>query len=672
MEKRENLSELPIKKPFLGCAYYPEDWDDGQLVHDVEMMLRAGVTCARIGEFAWRKMEPEPGRFEFGWLHRVVDALAEAGIRVVMGTPTATPPVWLGAAHPEVFMRRPDGTRAQHGGRRHCCANVPSYREACDAIVRALGREFGRDANVIGWQLDNEIYSGGVGCTCEYCVKAFHDRLEREYGSVENLNERWDLNLFSQAYDSFDQVPGDWNAWHNPHLKYEWAGAHYESDIAFIHRQADILRQYTDAPIGTDMMPVNGMGYEAMCGGLDVVMFNHYNTRDNVSAEVFWFDHLRTLKDRPFWNTETSATWNGNTEIGMVLQPEGFCRVNSWLPVALGGECCMYWLWRQHRAGHELMHGSLLSPEGRPTHTFAEIRRTSEEFERASELIAQTKVRTPVALHFTSRAWQLFEQQRFVKDNSYQANVIGVHESLVRCGTRPDVIGALHPLDGYRLLVSPCLMTLEDGDLAERIRCFVENGGVWVAGPMTDVRDGIGAHYVDRAMGMMESWLGVRLEYSVPTDGTVLKTAWANGDELRVRAWAELCDPGDGDSLASVVGGHSALVGKTVISRHKAGKGEVILCGALLDAPELDRLLCAALSDAGVDTFRAEGTLQVSPRYGDAGECTVLCETGGAPASLTVDSPVTDILTEESFSETVPVAPYGVRVLAKTPPLRGC
>ena len=666
MKNTKRSEQTHVPTPFLGCAYYPEDWDDGQLDYDIGMMLKAGIACARIGEFAWRKMEPAPGRYEFGWLHRVVDALGKAGIAVVLGTPTATPPVWLGEAHPDVFVRLENGTRAQHGGRRHCCSNNPHYLAACDGIVRAMGREFGGDPNVIGWQLDNEIYPWGTGCTCVYCLNAYHERLKREYGNIENLNARWDLNLFSQAYDRFDQVPDDRNAWHNPHLRYEWAAAHYEADIAFIHRQANILRAYTSAPIGTDMMPTNGLDYEKMCGALDVVMFNHYNTPENLSDAAFWFDFLRGLKDRPFWNTETAATWNGSTAIGQFLKPEGFCRVNSWLPAALGGECNMYWLWRQHWAGHELMHGSVLSPEGRPTHAFGEIRRTAAEFAAASAFLTETRVKTDVALHFTSRSWQLFEKQPMVEGNSYLKNVLSVHRSLVRCGVRPDVLGAEHSLTGYRLLVSPCVMTLEDGDLAERIRAFVENGGVWLAGPMTDIRNGVGAHYTDRAMGMLEEWLGVRLDCGVPTDGTVLRTAWENGDALEARQWAELYTLNGGERLAAVTGGHSALTGKSLISRHRVGKGEVILCGALTGEDDLDRLIRLALADAKAEPYRVKGELHVSPRQGETQKGLVICETGNAPASLQITSPMTDLLTGETFTDTVPVEPYGVRVLEET------
>ncbi len=655
---------MEYTKPFLGCAYYPEDWDESEIDYDIRMMKEAGITCARIGEFAWRKMEPVRGFYSFGWLHHVIDKLKEAGISVILGTPTPTPPIWLSQAYPDVLVEKPDGTHSNHGGRRHCCSVNPHYLEACDAIVHAMGREFGEDPNVIGWQLDNEIYSFSC-CTCALCVKEFHRFLEEKYGTIENLNARWNLNLFSQAYDRFDEIPPAVLAWHNPHIQLDWKLSHYRADIAFMHRQAAILRQYTTAPIGTDMMPFNGLDYEEMTEPLDIVQFNHYNVPANLHEAVFWFDFLRTLKDRPFWNTETATTWNGSVAVGQALKPEGYCRVNSWLPVALGGEANMYWLWRQHWAGHELVHGSVLSPEGRPCHVFGEVQQTAAEFVKASDFLTGTKVETPVAMHFTSRSWNLFEQQPVVNGLNYMGEMAGLHKSLMKLGVRPDVIGAKHTLDGYKVLVSPLLMTLEDGDLTERIADWVKAGGIWVAGPLTDVRNDIGAHYTDRAMGMLETLLGIRQDYTIPTDGTVLRTAWADGAELTCRRLAE-CYENVPEALAAVTSGHSALVGKTVIGKVPYGKGAVILCGTLPSEADLAKLYGIALAEAGVQTYETTGLLTVTPRAGDAGCGLVLCEVGNGAASIRLPEPMRDLLTEVVYPAGVmDIAPYGIHVLVK-------
>lgn len=659
---------INIRKPFLGCAYYPEDWEESEIPYDISMMKKAGITCARIGEFAWRKMEPRSGVFEFAWLHRVVDALRESGIAVIMGTPTATPPIWLSEAHPDVLMQWDNGTRANHGGRRHCCSNNPNYLEACDRIVEAMGKEFGDDPAIIGWQLDNEIYAWGKGCVCPHCVSVFRKRLEKKYGSIENLNKRWNLNLFSQAYDSFDQIPPAVNAWHNPHICFEWDESHYQSDIEFMHRQAEILRKHTAAPIGTDMMPVNGMDYEQMNENLDVIMFNHYNVPDNISDEVFWFDFLRTLKERPFWNTETATTWNGSTCIGQFLKPEGFCRVNSWLPVALGGEGNMYWLWRQHSAGHELVHGSVISPEGRPVHVFGEIARTAEEFEKVSDFINGTKVSSEVALLFTSLNWKLFEHQRIIDGNDYCGQVRKVHGVIRKIGVCPDVIGARHSLENYKILFAPFAMTLEDNDLAERIRKWVNEGGVLVAGPMTDIRNAIGAHYTDRAMGMLEDMLNIRLDYQIPTDGKYLKVCGNDGGEIGVCGYVE-CHTQflGGESIARVCKGHSALLDKTVIGKYRYGKGEVIICGAILDEKGLETISCIALKDAGVYKYETEGSLVMIPRSGKETEGLIICETSFEEGEAVIRDNMTDLITGQKYraGEKISVKPYDVLILRK-------
>lgn len=655
-----------MKTPFLGCAYYPEDWDESFIQDDIAKMKLAGIKCARIGEFAWRKMEPVRGQYDFEWLHKVVNALGENGIAVVMGTPTATPPIWLSDEHRDVLVLNEGGYQTEHGGRRHCCSNNPNYLKASYEIVEAMGREFGNDPYIIGWQLDNEIYSFGIGCVCRHCMDKYHSDLKEKYKTIENLNKQWNLNLFSQAYDRFDQIPAAIHAWHNPHLRYEWHHSHYDSDIRFMHQQAEILRKYTSQPIGTDTMPINGMDYEKMNEKMDVVMFNHYNTPKNLTNEIFWFDFLRNIKEKPFWNTETATTWNGSVAISQHLKPEGYCRVNSWLPVALGGESNMYWLWRQHWAGHELVHGSVLSPEGRPTHVFNEIQQTASDFEKAADFINNTRVKTPVAMHFTSKSWELFDQQPIFEGNSYDHELMAFHRAMMRKGVRPDVIGARNALDGYKVLFTPLQMTLEDGDMGEKIEAFVRNGGIWVAGPMTDIRNAIGAHYTDKAMGMIENMLGVELACSVPTDGNYLKAKWADGEELTVSKWAEAYNLlSSGEAFAQITEGHSSLNGKSIISRHMYGKGAVILVGAMSDDRGYDRLVSTALEMAGVKEKTTSGNLVVVEREGNGVSGMIVIENANKEGRIDLDCEMTDILTGRTHAGCMDIAPYGVYVLLK-------
>ncbi len=655
-----------LKKPFLGAAYYPEAWDECEIAHDIGQMKQAGITCVRVAEFAWLSMEPERGKFEFEWLHRVIDTLGENGISVILGTPTAAPPIWLIREHPDVSVLRENGIRPSHGGRRHCCSNNLHYIEASERIVEAMGREFGRDPNVVAFQLDNEIYTLDKGCMCDDCMERFHRTLEKKYGSIEELNRRWDLNTWSQGYGSFDEVPAPVIGWHtNPHLAYEWITCQQEGNMEFIWRQAEILRNYTEVPLGTDMVPMGGLDYEKTTEPLDIVMFNHYHVPENFGEAVMWFDFVRTLKDKPFVITETATTWNGTTVFAQYMIPEGFCRVNSWLPIALGGEGNMYWLWRQHWGGQELLHGSVVSPAGRPAHVFGEIRQTASELKKAAEICNATKIDTSVAMHFTTASWNLFLQHPLLDGFAYVPELARIHKAITKTGLRPDVIGAEHSLDEYRLIFSPFVMTLENGKLAERISAWVKDGGIWVAGPATDIRNDIGAQYTDRALGMIEGLLGVKLDYTLPIDGTVLRFAWKDGRELKCEKWVE-CYSGAGEALASVVGGHSAVVGKSVIRKVSCGKGTVILCGTIMPEKDLYQLVDIAVKTAGIHPYAIEGDLQVIPRKGEKAECLMLVETGNAPAGVQLDEDMTDLITGQKIAAgRWPVEPYGIHILTR-------
>ena len=145
--------------PFLGTAYYPEAWDASMVDEDLDKMCAYGIKCVRIAEFAWKNMEPEEGKFDFSLMRKVVDGCKKRGMYVIMGTPAACPPVWLSKKCPGVYAEYFDGKSGHHGARRLTCFSDPDYIYYGDRITEMMAREFGKDENVIGWQVDNEIDS---------------------------------------------------------------------------------------------------------------------------------------------------------------------------------------------------------------------------------------------------------------------------------------------------------------------------------------------------------------------------------------------------------------------------------------------------------------------------------------------------------------------------------
>ncbi len=661
--------------PMLGAAYYPEDWDESEQEKDILWMKRAGIKVIRVAEFAWRCMEPREGEFHFDWLHRVIDRLKAADIQVVLGTPTATPPIWLEELDPD--MRRWDGAGVQelHGGRRHCCSNNETYNRYSLRIVEKMAREFGQEESLLGWQIDNEIYRYGDGCYCPACVSRFRQYLQEKYHTIENLNKRWNLNIFSQAYDRFDQIPAPARSWQNPHLNFEWNQFQSNSHIAFVNRQAEILRQFTDKPIGTDMMMVMGMDYEKMTKNLDFVQFNHYHTAENLWNVPFWFDMIRPLKVRPFWNTETATCWNGSSMIRQSIKPDGFCRVNSWLPVALGGEMNMYWHWRQHWGGHELMHGSVMSAACRPLPVFEEVQQTASEFEKAADFIAGSHVETDVAFQVSGVNSAIQGTQMIVPEpaagagdeaSAYLTRILNYfYHPVEQSGLRPDVIHPGKPLDGYRLLVSPVMLTLEEAGLQQRIADWVRNGGTWVVGPMTDIRNDIGAHYTDRAMGLVEALTGATLTYQIPDANHMLKAQWFDGSAFTPNEWLQLYDvPEDAQVLARITDGYSTTVGKALAAKTQVGKGCVILVGTFANPEDMQRILNIASKESGVTPMHHSGSVTAVRRSGEKRGYIVL-EHDGQEAFFAPPVTVRDILTgaEYEANREITLKPYDVKVL---------
>ena len=653
-----------MSRILLGANYYPEAWDDDLLDWDIQKMKEGGFNVVRIAEFSWKKMEPTEGNYSFEWLHRVVDKMRAAGIGVIMGTPTATPPSWFTKKYPESLTLSSAGVRTSHGGRRHCCSNNPDYLRYSFNIVKRLAAEFGNDRGIIGWQIDNEIYHNAPGCCCEYCMAAFHKHLESKYGDADGVNRDWNLNLFSQAYDRIEDIPAPVNGWHNPHIQLEWNLSHFDSHKKFVHKQAQIVREYSMAPIGTDTMPLNGFDYRALNEPLDVAQFNHYKT--DLLGVCMWMDYMRNFSRIPFWNTETQATWNGSTAPGHSLQPEGFIYMNTWLPIMLGGEANLYWLWRTHWAGHELMHGAVLDTSGRYTYANGEIRKAALEFEKVRDFLSDYKVQSDTALLFTSLNWNIRLTQKISKSIENECGFVDVfYKSLIASGIHPDVIDCKEELEKYKLIFTPCAYTLEEHSFGERMEAWIRKGGVWVTGPMTDIRTAIGTKYKNSPYGFFEELTGARLSYILPDDNGTLLLQNDEGEAVGGSASYELFDVEEVEPLLVVKEGHSALLGKCASFIKKIGDGYVIMLGTLPEKKELLRIIKRAAVLADACTYNVDDGLMVTKRYSENDSLYIVASVGGKEGTFRFEGEYTDVISGEVYRDSLRLMPYELRILKK-------
>ncbi|RAS22561.1 beta-galactosidase [Paraburkholderia bryophila] len=488
----------------LGVCYYPEQWPRSMWADDAKRMVELGITHVRIAEFAWSRMEPRAGEFEWEWLDEAVAVLAAAGLKLVLGTPTASPPKWLIDAHPDVLPVRADGTRWNFGSRRHYDLSSDTYRRECVRIVSAMAARYGRHASIVAWQTDNEL--GCHDTVPSYSAAAlarFHRWLHLRYGTVGALNDAWGNVFWSMEYPSFEAIelptltPTDANPIHL--LEYR---RFMSDEVASFHcEQVDVLRRHAPE---ADVLH-NFMGFFttfdhyrfAEGDALDVAAWDSYPIARTESIalpdeqkaryartahpDVSAFDHdrYRAIGRGRFWVMEQQAgpvnwaSWNPVPAKGMV-------RLWAYEAFAHGAELVSYFRWRQCPYAQEQMHSGLNLPNDELSPGGLEVQQAAREIAASPVLSAPgAAARAAVAVVFDYETQWMFEIQRHGKGFDYQTLAFDYYESLRELGLDVDIVPRNAGLSAYRLVVVPSLAVIDD----VLVRQIERSTAQWVFGP---------------------------------------------------------------------------------------------------------------------------------------------------------------------------------------------
>lgn len=466
----------------LGCCYYPEHWPEAMWADDAQRMAEMGLSLVRIGEFAWSRIEPEPGRYDWGWLDRAIATLHAAGLKVILGTPTATPPKWLVDTMPDMVAIDEQGRPRGFGSRRHYCYSHAGYRAECVRIVTALATRYGQHPAIVMWQTDNEY-----GCHdtvlsfSDAAAAAFRVWLAAHYGSIGGLNTAWGNVFWSMEYRSFAEVDP-------PHLTVTEANpAHwldyrrFASDqvVSFNRAQTDIIRVH--AP-GRDITH-NFMGFftefdhHAVGRDIDVATWDSYPLG---FLEQFWFSseekraYLRQgHPDIAAFHHDLYRGCSGGRWGVMEQQPGpvNWARFNpAPLPgmVALwtleaaahGAEFTSYFRWRQAPFAQEQMHAGLLRPDSTEAEAANEVREAASAL---ADIGAQHTAQALVALVFSYEAAWVCGIQPQGASFRYLELVFEWYSALRARGLDVDIVAPDEDLTGYRMVLIPTLPIVPKG-----------------------------------------------------------------------------------------------------------------------------------------------------------------------------------------------------------------
>ncbi|MEM6378420.1 MAG: beta-galactosidase [Bacteroidota bacterium] len=576
-------------KTYYGVAYYPEAWDFKTLAKDIELMKEVNINVVRMGEFSWNLMEPREGQYEFDWLHKVIDQLYKNDIHVILGTPTASPPLWMAKKYPEIFKVDENGNRKGHGARKNTSFSSETYRSFSRKICDQLGKEFGNKPGVIAWQTDNEFSASSD--FSEETRRRWVKWLQQRYQNIENLNDIWATNLWSMEYASFEDIPmAKPNIWHHPSLRIDWTQFCSDQVVAFQQIQLDALRKYTKTPITHDAMPGQSLNYPDLFENLDFMTTNFYHNFSVYSRVQTNFDRLRGYSKGLHWVFETAPNYSGGGPKGknwFIHQPKGAVRAITWSNYAMGGQGTIFWLWRQHPAGQEMVHGSFISAWGKKAANWNQLKQIGQELKDQSEFILNTPVdKADIAIIYSHKADMGFRVEQYTSNDIryYTDWAQRFYQPMSDAFLHRDVIHEGIDLSNYKMVVAPMLPSLNP-EYIDQVERWVKNGGTLLLGPMSGYRTEYYTAPTEHALGKIGNWIGLEVESRIPIDGfnskedQPLLVQFKDSDvaESKGGLWSEALSSKQGKVLATYKNGMHD--GQAAIIETQVGKGKVVFFG---------------------------------------------------------------------------------------------
>jgi len=661
---------------YVGADYYPEHWPEERWAEDARLMAEAGFNVARMAEFAWRRLEPEPGKFDFDWLDRAIAMLAERGIQTVLGTPTAAPPAWLVRSHPDILTVDENGVTRGFGTRHHRCVNSPALGEATERIVAAMAEHYAGNDGVIGYQLDNEFGCHADNlCYCEACAKAWREWLAERYGSPGELNRRWGLVFWGQEISSWDEM---WTprrpqtgatTHHSPSLLLEYQRFTSESFQRYAALQADILKRHSPGKFVTH----NFMGASRptdtwmLAEPLTLVAMDRYPGYGDCASPDFagpalGLDLTRALAKAPYWVMEEQSGPTGWLSMSPTPRP-GQIALWAWQAVARGADGIVFFRWRACRFGAEQYWHGILGHDGLPGRRYLEAAAFARRFRKLADRIEPTFNATEVAIIDDYDSDFAMDVQPGAEGISRRRVRDVIHAALARRGIMADFIHPEEPLEAYSVIFAPPMFVTREDD-AERFAEFVREGGELVLTFRSGVKDDVNACLDVELPGPFREVAGLVVEEYDPIGAGTFEVETSDGKTYGGGGWADIVRLEGARAIAEYKSQFYA--GAPAVTENRLGKGKCFYVGAMLDDAFWLDFVSGVCAGAGLEPVAVPDGVEIARRSSlDESLAFVLNHTPKeCRAGVGVNG--RSLLTGGQVVGTVELAPYGVEIIEES------
>ncbi|MEK7674471.1 MAG: beta-galactosidase [Verrucomicrobiota bacterium] len=682
---------------YFGTDYYPEHWvypyagtadqPESRWDVDAKLMVAAGINVVRMGEFSWGLCEPEEGRYDFDWLRRAMDVMQKAGLKVVLGTPTAAPPIWLARQHPEILPIDEHGLRRNEGTRRAYCLNSDVYWEYSRRIVRAMATALGNHPQLIAWQIDNGI--GGHQTSSSFNEEARRDWqawLKAKYETIDRLNELMGNRFWSQTVRDWSEVPTPKAAptVHNPALVTDWKRFSSDTCVAFVKMQADLLHELTpQIPVTTNLRALTrNFDHFDMAEVLDFVAVDSNATIKSKSSEnACEIDMLRSLKktgvrtpdgETGFWVIEQKAGHVNWQEVNSLIRP-GVVRLFTYQLVSRGASGVLYFMWRQPRIGSEKFYGGVLTHDGHADNRiYKEISQIGEEMKLLAPVLKGTRVVAETCILYShENEWAQQQPMQPNKHFNQREHVQLYYNALHDRNIAVDFARPTEDLSQYKLVFAPSLHLLAGGE-ADLLKLYVQNGGTLVATFNTGLVD---EHHMAPDTGFphdLTDLFGLEvIEFDPLAPGEenhlAFKGTFPTSHLHPARIWCDLIEPKEECQILATYA-KDFYAGRAAITLNTFGLGRAVYVGTMsqqyfyYDLIAWLRQMCNLFP-----LLKVPDTVEVSLRQKDDTKIYFLLNHQNSPVRLQFYKPMHDFLTGNALSGNYDLPPHGVLVLDEHP-----
>lgn len=511
-----------------GGDYNPDQWPEEVWDDDVRLMKKAGVNLVSVGIFSWAKIETSEGVYDFDWLDRIIDKLGEAGVAVDLASATASPPMWLTQAHPEVLWKDYRGDVCQPGARHHWRPTSPVFREYALKLCRAMAEHYKGNPYVVAWHVSNEYGCHNRFDYSEDAEHAFQQWCEERYGTIDAVNDAWGTAFWAQRMNDFSEIVpprfiGDGN-FMNPGKLLDFKRFSSDALKAFYIAERDALAEITpDLPLTTNFM-VSASGsvldYDDWGDEVDFVSNDHYFIPGEAHLDELAFSASLVdgiARKDPWFLMEHSTSAVNWREINYRKEPGQLVR-DSLAHVAMGADAVCYFQWRQSKAGAEKFHSAMVPHAGEDSAVFRDVCELGADLNKLSDegILGSRLAKSRVAVVFDYESeWATEHTATPTQHVHHVDEPLAWFRALADQGVTADVVPVRGAWDGYEMVVLPSVYLLSE-ETTRRVRDYVVGGGRLVVTYYTGISDEKDHVWLGGYPGSIRDVVGVRVEEFMP------------------------------------------------------------------------------------------------------------------------------------------------------------